>query len=84
MAIDMRAAEVDVPPYPEILHALGQPMHADHARLLDLAYLHLCDAWEFQVRALYASWTRRQDAERRPIASRAEEMFRRSGPAVDD
>jgi hypothetical protein len=47
MAIDMRKAQVDVPPYPEALYSLGRPMHADHARLLELAYLHLCDAWEF-------------------------------------
>lgn len=54
MAMSLKRAGWDVPSYPVPLHDLASDNSA--ARLLDAAYLHLCDAWEWQVRALYQAY----------------------------
>lgn len=60
MAIELRRAGWDVPPYPTPLGFAGASDEPADARVVAATYLHLCDAWEWQVERLHAAFVEKQ------------------------
>lgn len=54
MAVALIRAGWKIPPYPEPLPLTGPMDEPADSRVIAAAYLHLCDAWEWQVQSLYA------------------------------